>query len=267
MLTSGSPGYLKTSLLGLCISLGLSYAAQADGPFTQAQLDSLAKYKKNFEQIRDQSQLIQAYRQALKLKQELAPNLDQYSESLLQAGNYPDYTELESWQPLMPGLAPLLVAEGTMIVLEPDFVSYASAAKRTPQAEDNAFFALMQQAYGEVYTDYPLWFNQTWDYGGCTRLGQGIHRRILQAAQQQIFNKSPFKPELASLEAELWQDLLQSNNFCLPQTQVVYEFEQLLPLAPQAEQPRLKLRLRALQAGSPNLGFDCDARPEACHYG
>ena len=137
---------------------------------------------------------------------------------------------------------------------------------RTAEPADNAFFALMQKAYGPSYTHFPLWFNQTWDYGGCSWLGKGLHTSLLKEGLRLRQAKNPFAPELQELEAEILRDLQQSKSFCLPAARAQQELKGLLPLLP-AARPGLQKRLQQLQTGK-ELEFDCEGKNQGkCGYG
>jgi hypothetical protein len=188
-------------------------------------------------------------------------------EARLQQAKMPMPEELEALSKTMPGLWPALVAEGTMLVIYPDYAAYAKAAQRTTGKGDDAFFALMQKAYGETYTDYGQWMQQTWDYGGCSWLGKGLHTQLFQGIAQLRKAKNPLAPELKVLETDLLQDLQQSQQFCLPQAKVIQEMQKVIPLAPAAARPQLKQRLEQLKKPTPEMGFDCNREGASCAYG
>ena len=62
---------------------------------------------------------------------------------------------------------------------------WQAAAKRTPEAWDDAFFSMVLLAYDNVSArGWSNWQQRNWDYGGCSPFGNGedLHLRILLAA-------------------------------------------------------------------------------------
>lgn len=251
--------------LGLCVAFATSASAQID--LSPAQEKQVTAHRQQFNAIRTEAQTVASYRQSLKLADTLTKALDKQIEARLKQEKMPQVKELETLAQKMPGLWPTLAAEATMLVIYPDYTAYAKAAQRTPGKGDDAFFALMQKAYGDTYTDYGKWFQQTWDYGGCTWLGKGVHTQLLQGITQLRTAKNPLAPELQVLEEDLLQDLQQSQQFCLPQAQAIQEMQKVIPLAPAAIRPQLNKRLQQLKKPTKEMGFDCNREGVSCAYG
>lgn len=259
----------KISTQGLLVPLlaGLLTAgalASPQIPFNPGEQAAIHTYAQHFQSVGNQAQLLATYREALQLKKKLEPWLKKYSDAMQKLPDYPSEAELKQLGAQLPGLRPGLVAEGTMLDLMTDFAGFAKVAAKTPETADNAFFSLMQQAYGSHETYWGTWFNQTWDYGGCTWLGKGIHTRLLQGIQQQ--QPGAFGSELKPLQESLLRDLERSDKFCLPRPQVVQEFQQLLPLLPAAVRPRLQQRLQRVKTDPKLKEFDCNGKGN-CSYG
>ena len=84
-----------------------------------------------------------------------------------------------------PGLGMGWFAEGTIAVFYLDPEQWQAKAAATPQADDDAFFALTSQAYSQANPGgYAAWEVRTWDYGGCSALGEGVLLETLALAQQ-----------------------------------------------------------------------------------
>lgn len=256
----------KLSLVLSCL-LTLSLPAAAASPFTASEQAQVKAYKQQFQSVKNQAQLLATYRIALKLSKQLDPSLEKYAKPIYDSGRMPSDAELKAIGDQVPGLMPALVAEGTVLTLLPNYSVYKQAAARTPESADNAYFDLMHQGYGEVYHFFGNWFTQTWDYGGCTRLGQGTHTKLFQGIQKLRAAKNPFAPELKQLEDDLLHDLEHANNFCLPHAKAVAEYKQVLPLTPAAVRPKLQKRLQQIQSKAKDLGFDCDSPDSSCNYG
>ena len=261
----------KRLWLTLVILPALLGAAPAGPDFDATQQAAIDAYRQKFETIGNLAKLVATYREALKLAKLLEPKLEKYMEARMAKESYPDEEELKALGARMPGLAPHLVAEGTMMALMPDYSAYGKIAARTAGTADDAYFNLMKKAYGSTYSHYPLWFNQTWDYGGCTWLGKGLETSLMKEVQRLRQAKNPFTPELKELEDEILRDLEQSDNFCLPRTQAIQELKQLMPLLPAAAK-QLQNRLQQLQNNKPpkdrKFQFDCEGKNLGkCAYG
>lgn len=250
----------------LCLSLLLP--AQAAEPlFSAEQLTQLETYRSQYTAVKNQAQLLALYRQAQQLKEQLDKAVEPLIEARYANDNMPTEQELQQLAALTPGLHPAMVAEGTQLAFQEDYQAFASLAAATPENGDDAYFALMQQAYGPVYHYFGNWFMQTWDYGGCTQLGSGSHLQLFKQIQELRQSQNPFAPELSALENTLFRDLESGNNFCLPQPQVLNELRQLLPLMTDSYRPQLEQRIQQLQAPNKAHGFNCGQQPENCNYG
>ncbi|MFT5766000.1 MAG: hypothetical protein ACI8X3_003438, partial [Saprospiraceae bacterium] len=84
----------------------------------------------------------------------------------------------------LPGYETALVAEGTIYYLFQNFKDFQKLANKTKGKEDDDFVNLNLKVHAadSIEYFYPAWFLQTWDYGGHSLLGQGIHLDILRSA-------------------------------------------------------------------------------------
>ncbi len=112
---------------------------------------------------------------------------------------------------LLPAFEPQLVAEGTAYYLFADYRQWLHKAGQTPEKEDDAFFQFCVQNFPEDSIEYfyPAWFMQTWDYGGSSLLGRGIHLRLLETANRLCATNTPFRSEILRMKAEIINDMTQ----------------------------------------------------------
>ena len=82
---------------------------------------------------------------------------------------------------VLPNFVPQLVAEGTRYYLFNDYGAWLQRSLQTPEPEDDLFMELCISLYPDDSIAYffPVWFIQTWDYGGHSLLGRKHHRGIL----------------------------------------------------------------------------------------
>lgn len=84
----------------------------------------------------------------------------------------------------LPWLALSFYAEGTAAVLELDTEAWTGAARLTTGTEDDRFFAFLMDSYSNLNGDgWATWQERTWDYGGCSPLGSGLHLELLKQAE------------------------------------------------------------------------------------
>lgn len=112
---------------------------------------------------------------------------------------------------LLPAFEPQLVAEGTAYYLFADYRAWLKKAAQTPEKEDDAFFQFCVQVFPEDSIEYffPAWQMQTWDYGGSSLLGRGIHLRLLETADRLCATNTPFRSEILRRKAEIINDMTQ----------------------------------------------------------
>ena len=123
----------------------------------------------------------------------------------------PDFSWVEA---AFPGMVLANEAEGTVVILRPHWKALAQLAQRTPESDDDRLMALMLRLHGEQWSAFPTWMEQTWDYGGCSRLGSGRHTALLKAIRAQLQRKSLFSTLLQAEEKALVQDILEAPELC-----------------------------------------------------
>jgi hypothetical protein len=127
-----------------------------------------------------------------------------------------------------PGMILGNEAEGTIMILRPSWKSLAALAKQTTDStQDDRFIALMLKLHGDYWSGYPEWMQQTWDYGGCSRLGSGKHTAFLKEIQIQIKGGSAFKSTLRDQENYLISDLLSAEELCHSKANALKELSQM----------------------------------------
>ena len=124
------------------------------------------------------------------------------------------------------GFNTAIMAEGTMVVLEPDWKTLRGLAVQTPQRADDNYVALMQALYGESGNSYGNWMMQTWDYGGCSRIGSKRHSRFLQQMARQP--KSILTPLVQLERKRLVSDLTTNRSYCHNKRLAMSEMQSLL---------------------------------------
>ena len=169
------------------------------------------------------------------------------------SGELPDLFWLER---AIPGYIPQLVAEGTIYTLFADYGSWRRKAEETEGKEDDAFFDLCIRFFPEDSIAYffPTYFIQTWDYGGHSLLGRGIHRQLLSGLDRLFREKSPFTPEILRMKTDLVNDITSAEGtYWEKQEAIIQELQGILeakyPILDKADLAALSTRLK--QFGAP----------------
>lgn len=224
-------------------------------------------YRQVFNHIETLSDWANVYRMAVAQRHTLAKPMAQAQEDWLtqNSGEQPDFSWAES---LFPGFQLAYVAEGTVLELFVNYEDFAALARKTSSPEDNAFIQLMIHAHGPTFTYYPLWFAQTWDYGGCSFAGKGIHIERLNEMQNVLKLGATFVPEIKDLKTALIKDLTESQYFCQSKASAFQEIQSLIkhPLLDATEQAALKKRLQELNSDK-KLEFNCLSEGVGCSFG
>lgn len=166
--------------------------------------EQTAQWRQGFENIQNQGQLAESYLKGRTLRDSLVRRLPEGDG----ASPPPDLFWI---RPLLPAFEPQLVAEGTAYYLFSDYRVWLQKAAQTPEREDDAFFQFCTQVFPEDSIEYfyPAWFMQTWDYGGSSLLGRGIHLRLLAEANRICTINTPFRSEILRIKAEIINDMTQ----------------------------------------------------------
>ncbi|MBW2257481.1 MAG: hypothetical protein JRI25_23190 [Deltaproteobacteria bacterium] len=158
--------------------------------FTEGEVAAIEAARKDFDAIASAPDFARVMRKARDLTGSLQGSLDKaYDEE--------DPIYLDWAIPLFPGLDFDVVAEGAVLVLYLDIDSYRPKAKATPEPSDDAFVALMRRAHDTLDArGFAAWLVQTWDYGGCSALGDGTLLEVLQLSDAALSHGDLFEPEI-----------------------------------------------------------------------
>ncbi len=134
-------------------------------------------------------------------------------------------------QQAIPGFVPQLVAEGTGYFLFWNFKSLEEIAIKTNGTADNQFIDLNLRIFPEDSIEYffPAWIIQTWDYGGSSLLGRGIHASLLGKMDEALSNSTLFKAEILRMKEHLINDISDSDvTYWEEQEKIVEELDTII---------------------------------------
>lgn len=189
--------------------------------------DSLRTYRAAFADAPTDADLHQAYQLGQHLREAIVRELER--QEPMQVGEEP--ADLFWLRDLFPGYLPQLVAEGTAYYFFADYGAWRRRAEATRGRADDEFFELCIAAFPEDSIEYfyPAWTIQTWDYGGHSLLGRGIHRELIRQIDRRLSAGGPFAANLQALADRLVDDItLPQNTYWEDTTLIIRELEGVL---------------------------------------
>ncbi|HMR42739.1 MAG TPA: hypothetical protein PKC40_02855, partial [Saprospiraceae bacterium] len=167
--------------------------------------EKIDQYRAQFNLAARSREFADAYRTGEKLRDTLTHVL----ERKLEISDLEQAPDLFWLKDAMPAFQPQLVAEGTAYQLFHDFKTLHTKANATEGEEDNEFVELCLLLFPEDSIEYfyPAWFIQTWDYGGHSLLGRGVHLQILEEMEEVLEANDLFEAEILKIKAKLIDDI------------------------------------------------------------
>ncbi len=177
--------------------------------FGESLADSIRAYRQAFRQIQTAQDFVATFRTGSALRDTMT-RLMQDRILIQNPEELPDMFWLHE---AMPGLVPQLVAEGTAYFLFWNFGELKAMAQKTSESTDDEFVALNLTLFPEDSIEYfyPAWFMQTWDYGGSSLLGRGVHYQTLENIDKLLKKSDLFALELTRLKTRLLNDITESH--------------------------------------------------------
>jgi len=202
----------------------MQYRLQA--VFGEALADSVRSYRERYLAAADSRTFAQAYQFGMLLR-------DTLNHILVNKVEIQDYDRLPDlfWlKEALPGFIPQLVAEGTLYQLFANYKDMASRAARTSGKEDDLFIELCINIFPQDSIEYyfPGWFLQTWDYGGHSELGKGVHFSLLDRMNRILAQEDLFAAEIEAYKERLIDDITNADNsYWYPQDAILKELNQI----------------------------------------
>jgi len=168
----------------------------------------MLQYRADFQSVENPRDLENVFIRGTILRDSLVQTMAVKIE-IIDHENLPDLSWIEDG---MPGFTLGMVAEGTRYYLFRDYGKMKEWAKETAGNEDDAFFEFMRlvNSAQEIENFYPVWFEQTWDNGGYSLLGEGKHLLVLDGMEQLLAAQQLFRNPVLKLKMRLLNDMLNS---------------------------------------------------------
>jgi len=173
--------------------------------FGQKSATELRKFQVDFRKANTDVELAETYRNALKLQAVI--NQELHDE--VEVNDPEKAADMEWLRQSLPGFIIQFAAEGTLFHSFLYYEDWAKMAQRTSGKVDDKFFAMMYAVYPIDHIEhfFPAWFLQTWDYGGHSELGKGVHKDLLEKMNKNLAESDLFAPEIESLKNKLLEDI------------------------------------------------------------
>jgi hypothetical protein len=201
-----------------------------------------------------------------------------YAVDSLEYPNLPD--TLDAIYPFVnadlgiPGVINSCEAECTEPSFDRDMDTFVAAAAKTRSDVDDAFIRLVSDFGGSFY-GYGTYFTQTWDYGGYSNFGTGVHARLLEQIASLQARTGLFLEDLERARNTLFDDMA-GYNVCFGASRQSIKSELLTVramdwLSPD-ESAAVDLRLRLIDGtctdcGERELETDCASESCSCASG
>jgi len=215
---------IKTAqdLSGWIYGGGLSYnldpanpAAQAlmqkrlIGLFGKSLADDVDHYRKNYNNANTAEAFAKVYDEGIELRDNFVRLLEDKIEV-----NHDQLPDLFWLKQAVPGYIPQLAAEGTIYYLFNDYKQFQQKAKSTSGTEDDEMAQLFFQVHDmdSIERFYPVWFMQTWDYGGHSLLGRGIHVKLFDEMERLNKQSKFFAKPITDLKNKLVSDITEQQS-------------------------------------------------------
>lgn len=188
----------------------------------------ILQYRADFNSVENPRDLENVFIRGTILRDSLVQTMRKKIE-IVDHEKLPDLSWLED---AMPGFTLGMVAEGTGYYLFQDYGKMKAWAKETTAPEDDAFFEFINFVNSDekIESFYPIWFEQTWDYGGYSLLGQGAHLSTLTHMEKIMGEQQLFRNPILKLKMRLLKDILNSptGEYAESAEKIIEEIEDIL---------------------------------------
>ncbi|MEM9821333.1 MAG: SH3 domain-containing protein [Bacteroidota bacterium] len=216
---------------------------------------AIFQYQEAYANAKNSTTMAKVYTQGRELRDTLVRLL----ENKILIDDYEQLPDLFWLEEAMPGYVTALVAEGTQYYLFHDYGQMLEKVKATEGGQDDEFaqFCVQVHPMDSIEHFFPAWFMQTWDYGGHSLLGRGIHLDLLKKIEIQLTGNSPFAAELESIKERLLADIIEEYvSYWETQDQITTELTAIvkaeLTILDQAQRVALQTRLKMFAQAKAN---------------
>ncbi len=134
-----------------------------------------------------------------------------------------------------------------------DYNLLKKIAAKSKGAADDKFFSLYEESYKDYY--FPIWLKKGNDKKIYSKLGTGIHQKILAQIEEEIAADTYFEKEILKIKRMVITDLLFSKNFETSREKVLLELENILKKHPFKDKERQMISSKIQKLKQADAGF------------
>jgi hypothetical protein len=274
-ITDAAPG--TDSLAAGTFSIELK--ADLSDYFSQQVIDELDRFVTSYNSMKTDADFEKMYHDGKNVMTAVYADLDDpKTDYLLKLSGRQEYWSsieiLEELQEFNGKLGPLeisCVAECTELDLVFDLTDMREKSKATAGEGDDDFINLVISIEGDYgfagYYGFKSWYNQTWDYGGSSLIGNDTLLQCIERYMEYEAAYDLFEPELALIYTDFANALQNNNTFNYSQEIILKEYDAILKLnffKPE-DTEKIKEHYKAIKAGGDPFQFECETGE--CTYG
>lgn len=226
-----------------------AYKADMIRLLTPVEANLVLQFRENLEKVKTDQEFRTFFNHAQTLKTSLGSSLGNRKGAQEAA-------DLSWFNQLTRALILEQVGEQKTYLIGFDYNHLAIVAQETEGTTDDVFIAAVQQCFVGTLNS-PAWMAKT-DSGHCSRLGTGVHFRLLEDLGKAMSAGDLFKPEILKTRTLIISDLLFAKNYCASHDAVVGEVEKIMKkidFKPE-ERTKIETRLAEIKSKKPDLVFD-----------
>lgn len=242
--------------------------------FSKNDINTLTDLYNEWLNIKTENELAKFYFTSIEKSKAIASNvqneLDKLSENEYYRMLDAFIKDNDTTKPWLCGLDPGCFAECTVPGFRKNFALLFEKAKYTDGTNDEEYFKLMLNTYGEsgyVSTLYSSYFTGMWDYGGGSLLGSGQHIMILKKIDAIQKQTKIFDAEIITIREDILRDIIEHMAYMNTADKIVIEIDDIIRTIKLNDTEKQKLEIRKAEFLNPDSKIQTDCENKNCDYG
>lgn len=237
--------------------------------FSPDAVKAVESYRKAYTAATTAEELVSVYLQTEKTAQKLRPVIQRQHDRNMDGNcRQPCILKFNYLMNYIPAGTISIAAEGTAAFLHTVPELFYHKALTTEGKYDDLYFDLESYYYGIQDRLWPAYTERTWDYGGHSLLGQGIHLTILKKADTVLKTGSLLDREVHDMRSRTLKDIEDYNIYYEDSEAIITELKKILESAELSGEEKAMLKRRIIQFKDPeSFGISLNCKKENCPYG
>jgi len=226
------------------------YSGQLSDLFGTLNSKLVKNHYQDFHKIKTDSNFYDFYASTIILQKTLSSTLEKKNKILSDSSITQNY----NWFSYASASLKIVEANHKLRVAIDYNLLKKIALKSDGNADDN-FFNLYEESYRDYY--FPAWLKKGEDKKIYSKLGTGIHKKLLTKIESEIKDETYFKKEVLQIKRMVVTDLLFSKNFETSREDVLEELEFIYENQPfkEKEKQMLSSKIEKLKKFHPDFSF------------